>query len=264
MGTKKSAAVAYYRTTSAANVGADKDSQRRQAEIVESYASAATCWSSFYDAAVSGADPVDTRPGFGGLLAHVRRAPGRGGAGRECQPVRPRLDRPADRSRAAAGPRHRASAGGHSNALHRSVPYRGAGEADTWRGQSVREGRPRRQASPRTRRQAGSTGRCEGRKPVPVEVVAEARRFARKSPKTGSVAACEPSPPSWRPSDTSARQVARITRAASSECSLRPRPQATYRSPCLRLRRGTRLSNPVAASRSNVTSAAATKFRHSD
>jgi hypothetical protein len=29
------------------------------------------------------------------------------------------------------------------------------------------------------------TGRCEGRKPVPVEVVAEARRLARKNPKTG-------------------------------------------------------------------------------
>ncbi|MEI8154960.1 MAG: AMP-binding protein, partial [Hyphomicrobiales bacterium] len=28
-------------------------------------------------------------------------------------------------------------------------------------------------------------GRCEGRKPAPVEVVAEARRLARKSPKTG-------------------------------------------------------------------------------
>jgi len=30
-----------------------------------------------------------------------------------------------------------------------------------------------------------TTGRCEGRKPVPDAVVAEARRLARKSPKTG-------------------------------------------------------------------------------
>ncbi len=29
------------------------------------------------------------------------------------------------------------------------------------------------------------TGRCEGRKPVPDEVVAEARRLARRNPKTG-------------------------------------------------------------------------------
>ena len=28
-------------------------------------------------------------------------------------------------------------------------------------------------------------GRCEGRKPVPVEVVVQARRLARKNPKTG-------------------------------------------------------------------------------
>ena len=30
-----------------------------------------------------------------------------------------------------------------------------------------------------------ATGRCEGRRPVPEAVVAEARRLARKSPKTG-------------------------------------------------------------------------------
>jgi DNA invertase Pin-like site-specific DNA recombinase len=30
-----------------------------------------------------------------------------------------------------------------------------------------------------------ATGRCEGRRPVPAEVVAQARRLARKSPKTG-------------------------------------------------------------------------------
>ena len=36
----------------------------------------------------------------------------------------------------------------------------------------------------RDRRRA-ATGRCEGRKPVPEVVVREARRLARKSPKTG-------------------------------------------------------------------------------
>jgi hypothetical protein len=30
-----------------------------------------------------------------------------------------------------------------------------------------------------------TTGRCEGRRPVPAAVVAEARRLARKNPKTG-------------------------------------------------------------------------------
>lgn len=34
-------------------------------------------------------------------------------------------------------------------------------------------------------RKRAATGRCEGRKAVPAEVVIEARRLARKSPKTG-------------------------------------------------------------------------------
>ena len=68
---KKSTAVAYYRTSSASNVGADKDSQRRQAEAVESYAKGRhDIATSFYDAAVSGADPVDARAGFAELLAY--------------------------------------------------------------------------------------------------------------------------------------------------------------------------------------------------
>ncbi len=34
-------------------------------------------------------------------------------------------------------------------------------------------------------RKRADTGRCEGRKPVPAEVVAEAKRLNRRSPKTG-------------------------------------------------------------------------------
>ena len=34
-------------------------------------------------------------------------------------------------------------------------------------------------------RKRAETGRCEGRKPVPPEVIAEARRLARRNPKTG-------------------------------------------------------------------------------
>jgi hypothetical protein len=34
-------------------------------------------------------------------------------------------------------------------------------------------------------RQRATNGRCEGRKPVPEATIAEARRLARKSPKTG-------------------------------------------------------------------------------
>ena len=69
----KKAAVAYYRTSSAANVGADKDSEKRQRAAVEAYAKATgyEIVASFYDAAVSGADPVHERPGFAAMLARI-------------------------------------------------------------------------------------------------------------------------------------------------------------------------------------------------
>jgi DNA invertase Pin-like site-specific DNA recombinase len=65
-------AVAYFRTSSAANVGADKDSEARQRDAVTAYAKSAKLEvvAEFYDAAVSGADPVDQRPGFVRLLDH--------------------------------------------------------------------------------------------------------------------------------------------------------------------------------------------------
>jgi DNA invertase Pin-like site-specific DNA recombinase len=66
-------AIAYLRTSSAANVGADKDSDRRQREAIAAFASRAgyELVGEFYDAAVSGADPVDTRPGFAAMLERI-------------------------------------------------------------------------------------------------------------------------------------------------------------------------------------------------
>lgn len=66
-------AVAYLRTSSAANVGADKDSERRQREAVTAFARRAGLQivDEFYDAAVSGADPIETRPGFSALLDRI-------------------------------------------------------------------------------------------------------------------------------------------------------------------------------------------------
>ena len=66
-------AVAYYRTSSAANVGGDKDSERRQREAVASYAKAhrIEIVQEFYDAAVSGSDPIDQRPGFVELMEYM-------------------------------------------------------------------------------------------------------------------------------------------------------------------------------------------------
>ena len=66
-------AVAYLRTSSAANVGADKDSDKRQRAAIEAFAKRAgfTIVEEYYDAAVSGADPVDQRPGFCEMLQRL-------------------------------------------------------------------------------------------------------------------------------------------------------------------------------------------------
>ena len=63
-------AVAYLRTSSAANVGQDKDSDKRQLAAIEGYAKGAgyEFVATFYDMAVSGADPVGARPGFAAML----------------------------------------------------------------------------------------------------------------------------------------------------------------------------------------------------
>ena len=72
MGKEIRKAVAYLRTSSRTNVGADKDSDKRQRshrglrqsggyEIVEE----------FYDASVSGADPVSERSGFAQMLERL-------------------------------------------------------------------------------------------------------------------------------------------------------------------------------------------------
>ncbi|MGX5842682.1 recombinase family protein [Mesorhizobium sp. ArgA1] len=65
--------VAYLRTSSAANVGADRDSERRQREAVDCYARSAglEIVETYYDAAVSGADPITARPGFSAMLERL-------------------------------------------------------------------------------------------------------------------------------------------------------------------------------------------------
>ena len=66
-------AVAYYRTSSATNVGEDKDSQKRQRDAVRAYATAhgLEIVGEYYDAAVSGADPVMSRRGFAEMLTYM-------------------------------------------------------------------------------------------------------------------------------------------------------------------------------------------------
>lgn len=65
--------LAYYRTSSAANVGGDKDSIKRQRAAVEGFAKREgyQVEDTFYDAAVSGADAIEDRPGFVALLDRI-------------------------------------------------------------------------------------------------------------------------------------------------------------------------------------------------
>ena len=73
MARNKLQAVAYLRTSSAANVGADKDSDKRQRAAIAAYAKAAgvEIVETYYDEAVSGADMVETRPGFRAMLERL-------------------------------------------------------------------------------------------------------------------------------------------------------------------------------------------------
>jgi DNA invertase Pin-like site-specific DNA recombinase len=66
-------AIAYLRTSSAANVGPDKDSDKRQRIAIDAFAkrSGFNVVDQFYDQAVSGADPIETRPGFAACLDRI-------------------------------------------------------------------------------------------------------------------------------------------------------------------------------------------------
>jgi DNA invertase Pin-like site-specific DNA recombinase len=181
-------AVAYYRTSSAANVGPDKDSLRRQQEAVRSYAKSARIEvvEEFYDAAVSGADAIDKRPGFTALLNRIID----NGIGAVLVEDASRFAR--DLAVQLAG---------HDLLKRLGVELIAANAPDHFRedtptavlvrqvlgaiaqfekAQLVTKLRVARE------RVRDRQGRCEGRKPVPDNVIAEARRLARKSPKTGS------------------------------------------------------------------------------
>jgi DNA invertase Pin-like site-specific DNA recombinase len=67
---RRKPAFGYLRTSSATNVGDDKDSEKRQRASIEAFAKRSgykiAGW--FRDPAVSGADPVTSRPGFAAML----------------------------------------------------------------------------------------------------------------------------------------------------------------------------------------------------
>jgi DNA invertase Pin-like site-specific DNA recombinase len=69
----RTAALAYLRTSSSANVGSDKDSDKRQRQAIAAFARRAgyELVREYYDQAVRGADALDTRPGFAAMLEHI-------------------------------------------------------------------------------------------------------------------------------------------------------------------------------------------------
>src|SRR3954464_240257 len=66
-------AVAYLRTSSATNIGTDKDSDKRQRDAIADFAKRGgfVIVDEFSDAAVSGADHIDQRPGFTDMLKRI-------------------------------------------------------------------------------------------------------------------------------------------------------------------------------------------------
>ena len=73
MAKPRTPAVAYLRTSSAANVGADKDSDKRQRAAIQGFAKRGgfEVVAEYYDPGVSGADPMEGRRGFAELLDRV-------------------------------------------------------------------------------------------------------------------------------------------------------------------------------------------------
>lgn len=70
----KKSALAYLRTNSPKNVGDEKASDKRQFAVIKAYAKRAgfeIVMPPYYDATVSGPDPIERRPGFARMLVYL-------------------------------------------------------------------------------------------------------------------------------------------------------------------------------------------------
>ena len=139
----------------------------------------------FYDPAVSGADPIQDRPGFGELLAYIT------GNGARIVLVENASRFARDLAVQIAG--HDLLKGRGIDLIPVDAPDHFTDETPTAvmvrqilgavsefekasLVQKLRKAREHKKAE---------TGRCEGRKPVPDAVVKEAKRLRRKNPRTG-------------------------------------------------------------------------------
>lgn len=184
---RKPTAVAYYRTSSATNVGADKDSHKRQRDAVIEYAQENDILvvREFYDAAVSGADPINERPGFSDMLAYLHGNGARiilvESASRFARDLAVQitghelLKRKGIDLVPVDAPDHFTNETPTANMVRQIL-----GAVSEFEKSSLVE--KLRKARDRIREE---TGRCEGRKPVPEVVVKEAKRLYRKNPRTG-------------------------------------------------------------------------------
>lgn len=182
-------AVAYFRTSSAANVGEDKDSLKRQQDAVRAYAKAhrVEIVREFYDAAVSGADAVEARPGFSDMLAYML------GNGARTVLVENASRFARDILVQLLG--HQLLKGHGIELVPVDAPSHFTEDSPTATmlrsilgavSQFEKEALvlKLRKARERVRK---TKGRCEGLPAVPEKVVLEARRLARKNPRTGRV-----------------------------------------------------------------------------
>lgn len=182
----RTAALAYLRTSSAANT--DGDSAVRQRAAIRAYAKRAglELVGDYYDAAVSGADHVETRPGFAEMLAHID---GNGVRlvvvedisrfGRTVAVQELGLTLMARRGVrvVAANGDELTDTDDEARVMIRHVLGAFAQMEKTRLVKKLRVARERKRAE---------TGRCEGRKLVLVgDALAALRRLARKNPKTG-------------------------------------------------------------------------------
>ena len=185
-------AIAYLRTSSAVNVGADKDSDARQRNAIDAYAKANgfKIVGEFYDAAVSGADAIETRPGFAALLDQIE---GNGvrtviieDASRFARHVLVQelgvmvLQERGVRVLTANGD-DLTQTDDPSKVMMRQVAAAFA---------QFEKARLVSKLAAARKRKRDETGRCEGRKPIAEnrpEVVAMGRRLRRKRPKGGQM-----------------------------------------------------------------------------